>query len=108
MLPMTKSALSRGFCGDALFAGARLEAVPSCLLTATAPQTVLRRIARAERAFVNMASVRVVARTMSVKIAAIYQPEGCRVSVPASAVCARSPHLALVFAIPDSFDKADS
>src|SRR5258708_39611833 len=44
---------------------------------------------------------------MSVKIAAIYQPEGCRVSVPASAMCARSPHLALIFAIPDGLDKTD-
>src|SRR5258708_31009449 len=57
MLPMTKSALSRGFWGDALFARSRLAAVPSCLVTATALETVLRMIARAERVFVNMASV---------------------------------------------------
>jgi hypothetical protein len=64
--------------------------------------------ARAERVFVNMAKVRVVARTMSRMTAAMNQPVGCRVSVPANAIWTRNAYLALVFVMSGGFDRADS
>jgi hypothetical protein len=41
-------------------------------------------------------------------IAAMNQPDGCRVPVPANASCAEKAHLALVFVMSDRFDKTAS
>jgi hypothetical protein len=45
---------------------------------------------------------------MSPMTAAMNQPDGCRVSVPENAICARNAHLAMVFVVSDRFDKTDS
>src|SRR5215470_11884359 len=109
MLPMTKSALSRGFCSGSfdrrLVIGSRAlmlghgNGAGDCAEDDCESGKGLRE--HGERS-------RVVARTMSRMTAAMNQPDGCRVSVPANTICARKAHLALVFVMSDRFDETDS